>query len=288
MARLARFAARALGESLPLRMDLRAHLGHLGAMLSYQHLYHAGNLADVHKHALLAWVLEYMTAKDKPLSYLETHAGRGLYDLTAPEAAKTGEAQAGIARLLPRFAPAHPYARMIAATRAVHGAAAYPGSPLIAAGLLRGQDKITLAELHPREFAALEQAMAGTGAQVLRTDGLALARAWAPPTPRRGVLMIDPSYEVKEDYATLPPLLALIRRKWNVGVLILWYPVLTSGLHAPMIAQIRADHPDVAVFEQTFPPIRDGHRMVGTGLVVVNAPFGMAEEAARVAQLMAG
>ncbi|MFN4058297.1 MAG: 23S rRNA (adenine(2030)-N(6))-methyltransferase RlmJ [Roseinatronobacter sp.] len=255
-------------------------------MLSYQHLYHAGNLADVHKHALLAWVLDYMTAKDKPLSYLETHAGRGLYDLEALESAKTGEAAMGIARLQARFAPDHPYARVIAQVRAQHGPSFYPGSPLIAAGLLRGQDKITLAELHPREFAALSETMAGSGAQVLRQDGLAVARAWAPPTPRRGVLMIDPSYEVKEDYATLPPVLALIRRKWNVGVVILWYPVLLSGVQEGMLAQIRADHPDVAVFETRFPPIRDGHRMVGTGLVVLNAPYGMALEAERVAKLM--
>lgn len=257
-------------------------------MLSYQHFYHAGNLADVHKHALLAWVLDYMTAKDKPLSYLETHAGRGLYDLAAPEALKTGEAAMGVTRLLPRFAPDHPYARILHATRARHGATAYPGSPLIAAGLLRAQDRMTLAELHPREHAALAQAMEGTGARVLRADGLALARAFAPPNPRRGVVMIDPSYEVKEDYATLPPLLGLIRRKWNVGVLILWYPVLTSGLQAPMLAQIRADHPDAAVFEHGFAPIREGHRMVGTGLVVLNAPYGMAQEAARVAQILAG
>lgn len=257
-------------------------------MLSYQHLYHAGNLADVHKHALLAWVLDYMTAKDKPLSYLETHAGRGLYDLSAPEAQKTAEAAAGIARLLPRFAPDHPYARVIAATRAAHGPDAYPGSPRIAAALLRPQDRITLAELHPREYAALAAVMAGSGAQVLRQDGFAMLRAQIPPTPRRGVLMIDPSYEVKEDYATLPDTLATVRRKWNVGVILLWYPVLAAGLHDGMLARIRADHADAQVFEQRFPPIRDGHRMVGTGLVALNAPYGMAEEAARLSALFTG
>ena len=255
-------------------------------MLSYHHLYHAGNLADVHKHALLAWMLDYMTAKDKPLTYLETHAGRGLYDLSAPEALKTAEAQAGIARLLPRFAPDHPYRRVIAALRAQHGPHAYPGSPLIAAGLLRPQDRIALAELHPREHAALVDAMAGRGAQVVRQDGFAFAQASCPPMPRRGLLMIDPSYEVKEDYAAIPPFLGAIRRKWNVGVLVLWYPVLLAGLHGPMLAAIRAAHPDAQVFERGFPPVRDGHRMVGTGLVVINGPHGLADEAARVAALM--
>ena len=95
-------------------------------MLSYQHLYHAGNPADVHKHAALAWMLDYLAAKPKPLTYLETHAGRGLYDLDAPEAVKTGEAQAGVARLLPRFAPDHPYVRAVADVRAAQGARTYP------------------------------------------------------------------------------------------------------------------------------------------------------------------
>jgi 23S rRNA (adenine2030-N6)-methyltransferase len=255
-------------------------------MLSYQHIYHAGNLADVQKHALLAWVLDYMTAKDKPLTYIETHAGRGLYDLRAPEALKTAEAAAGIDRVLSRFAPDHPYVRAIAAVRAAHGDRAYPGSPLIAGALLRAGDRVALAELHPREYPALWQVMQGYGAQVVQQDGFAFARALCPPTPRRGLLMIDPSYEVKSDYATLPAFLTLIRRKWNVGVQMLWYPVLEAGLHLDMLAAIRADHPDVAVFEQGFPPIRDGHRMRGTGLVVINAPYGMAEEATAIGKLI--
>ncbi|MEL6960479.1 MAG: 23S rRNA (adenine(2030)-N(6))-methyltransferase RlmJ, partial [Pseudomonadota bacterium] len=115
-------------------------------MLSYQHLYHAGNLADVHKHSALAWMLNYLTRKDKPLSYLETHAGRGLYDLASDEASKTGEAAAGIGALGDRFSN-HPYGAVIAAVRAGNGASAYPGSPLIAAHLLRSDDQMHLAEL---------------------------------------------------------------------------------------------------------------------------------------------
>ncbi|MDD7970554.1 23S rRNA (adenine(2030)-N(6))-methyltransferase RlmJ [Roseinatronobacter alkalisoli] len=256
-------------------------------MLSYQHIYHAGNLADVHKHALLAWVLAYLTAKDKPLSYLETHAGRGLYALDAPEALKTGEAAAGITRMQARFAPDHPYRVALNAIHARHGENAYPGSPLIAATLLRAQDSMALAELHPREFAALRTTMAGTGAHLRHEDGLDMAMSICPPTPRRGVLMIDPSYEVKEDYARLPKLLGDLRRKWNVGVLMLWYPVLQAGMHGPMLARIGQDHPDAAVFEIAFPPVRQGHRMVGAGLVVVNPPWGMAQEAQRVKTLLA-
>ena len=102
-------------------------------MLSYQHIYHAANLADVHKHALLAWTLDYLTAKDKPLSYIETHAGRGLYDLGSEPALRTGEAAAGVLAVEGRFPDDHPYRQRLAEVRAMHGAGAYPGSPLIAA-----------------------------------------------------------------------------------------------------------------------------------------------------------
>ena len=120
-------------------------------MLSYQHAYHAANLADVHKHAVLSWVLDYLCAKPKPLSYIETHAGRGLYNLAAPEAAKTGEAAQALAKTGDWFAPDHPYARQLAITRAAHGPSAYPGSPLIAAQMLRPGDRMHLAELHPQD-----------------------------------------------------------------------------------------------------------------------------------------
>lgn len=257
-------------------------------MLSYQHGFHAGNLADVHKHALLAWLLAYMTAKDKPISYIETHAGRGLYDLDAPEALKTGEAAAGIMRAEAAFVRDHPYLKALTATRLMHGARTYPGSPMIAAHLLRaGQDRLTLAELHPAEHAALGCNMAGQGARVYRRDGLEMALALCPPKPRRGVLMVDPSYEVKTDYTTLPRSLGQIARKWNVGVLVLWYPILLDGPHDALTDDLRAQMPDIACFEARFTPARPGHRMVGSGMAVLNAPWGMAEEAKRLTDVLA-
>ena len=258
-------------------------------MLSYQHIYHAGNLADVHKHALLASMLDYLTRKDKPLSYLENHAGRGLYALDAPEAVKTGEAAQGIARAeaLGWFPPDHPLARALAATRAAHGATAYPGSPLIAALLLRPTDTIHLAELHPREGAALTAAL-GPHAHIHAQDGLQMALAQTPPTPRRGLMLIDPSYEVKSDYTAIPRAISQIARKWNVGTIALWYPILTSGLHLPMLATLRAAHPEALVHEVRFAPARDGHGMVGSGLFILNAPWGTESEATRLTTRFAG
>ncbi|MCL4187991.1 MAG: 23S rRNA (adenine(2030)-N(6))-methyltransferase RlmJ [Rhodobacteraceae bacterium] len=257
-------------------------------MLSYQHAYHAGNPADVHKHALLAWVLDYLAAKDRPLSYIETHAGRGLYDLAGREAVVTGEAAAGVVRLLRRLRPEHPYARAVAAVRARHGPHAYPGSPLIAATLLRPADRLHLAELHPAEHAALVDAMAWRRADIRRTEGLAMARALAPPAPRRGLLLVDPSWEVKADYARIPAVLADIHRRWPVGVILLWYPLLAAAPHAPMLAALAGHfHGRSLRHEVRFAAARPGHGMEGSGVLAVNPPWGMDAAAAEVAALFA-
>ncbi|MGL6210449.1 MAG: 23S rRNA (adenine(2030)-N(6))-methyltransferase RlmJ [Paracoccaceae bacterium] len=254
-------------------------------MLSYQHLYHAGNLADVHKHALLAWALDYLTQKDKPLSYIETHAGRGLYDLAADEAIKTGEAAGGVAVAEGWFAPDHPYRRRLAETRAAHGPLAYPGSPMVAALSLRDGDVMHLAELHPQEMRALDENLGPWGAHLQARDGFEMAMAVCPPTPRRGLMLIDPSYEVKADYDRIPKIIAQIARKWNVGVVALWYPLLTGGPHGPMLAELAGLFPDALRSEVRFAPVRDGHRMEGSGMFVVNPAFGMDAEARRIEAL---
>jgi len=253
-------------------------------MLSYQHSYHAGNLADVHKHALLAWMLDYLTQKNKPLTYIETHAGRGLYDLASPEAVRTGEAAAGIARAEAGFTPEHPYRRRLAEVRARFGPQAYPGSPLIAALCLRDGDPLHLAELHPQELRALTTNLGPWGAHIQARDGFDMALAVCPPTPRRGLMLVDPSYEVKADYDRIPRIIGQINRKWNVGIIALWYPILTDAPHRAMLAELHTAFPDALRSEATFPPARDGHRMVGSGMFIVNPPYGLAEEAARIVQ----
>ena len=257
-------------------------------MLSYQHQYHAGNLADVHKHALLAVMLDYLTAKDKPLTYIETHAGRGLYDLGSEAARKTGEAMAGVLAVEGRFAAGHPYRQRLAEVRAMQGAQAYPGSPLIAALTLREGDVIHLAELHPQEHAALVTTADPWGAHVHRRDGFEMALALTPPTPRRGCMLIDPSWEVKADYERIPEIMTQVHAKWNVGVLALWYPLLTEAPHAPMLARLAAQFPDALRHEVRFPPTRPGHRMVGSGMFVVNPPWGLADRAAEISRVVTG
>ena len=251
-------------------------------MLSYQHAYHAGNLADLHKHALLASALDYLTRKDKPLSYLETHAGRGLYDLAGPEALKTGEAASGIARAEAEgwLPPDHPLMQALTAIRNIRGPGIYPGSPLIAGHFLRFEDRGHLAELHPGEHEALRQ-VAGFATLHAR-DGFQMAQAVCPPTPRRGLLLIDPSYEVKTDYAEIPRQIALIARKWNVGVIALWYPILTDHRHLAMTAALVTQFPQALLSEVAFPPARPGHSMVGSGMWILNPPWGLQDEARRL------
>lgn len=241
-------------------------------MLSYQHAFHAGNLADVHKHAALAWVLDYMTRKDKPLTYVETHGGRGLYDLDAQEAKKTQEAAAGIDGVGAWFDDT-PYGAALQACRAEHGARAYPGSPWIASHVLRGDDVLHVAELHPREHQALLEAV--PTAYIHHRDGFDMAYSVCPPMPRRGVLVVDPSYEVKDDYLQVPQHIAKIAKSWPVGVMILWYPVLTDNRHGAMLRSLSRVFPDALRHEVGFAPARDGHRMVGSGLFVINPPWGL-------------
>ncbi len=249
-------------------------------MLSYQHSFHAGNLADVQKHGLLAWMLDYLCQKPKPVTYIETHAGRAIYDLNSAEAQKTGEAAKGIGRAEDWFDPEHPYRRALKHLRKSHGPASYAGSPYIAHHLLRGEDQITLAELHPAEAATLRNSLRGI--KVHQQDGFALAHGLLPPTPKRGLMLVDPSYEVKTDYVDIPKHLAKWQRAWNVGIIVIWYPVLITGTHEPMLDALAAQAPEGLRLEVRFPQARPGHGMIGSGLFVTNPPFGLAEEATRL------
>ena len=237
-------------------------------MLSYQHGYHAGGPADLHKHAALAELLALLTAKPRGISYVETHAGRGLYDLAAPEALKTGEAAAGIGRLAPD--PATPFGRAVLRSRDLHGPDAYPGSPLVARSLLRDQDRMVLFELHPAEHAALTENLSGPGAAIHRRDGFEGALALAPFKPRKGLVLIDPSYELKSDYAGAARFVTALIRKWPEATILLWYPILPAMRHETLKSHL-APLP-VLVDEASFrdPPARG---MTGSGLIRVNAPY---------------
>lgn len=236
-------------------------------MLSYQHVYHAGNAADLHKHIVLAELLSGLVRKPRPISYVETHAGRGVYDLAAPEALKTGEAARGVDRLV--LDPTSAYGGALTAFRDRHGPRAYPGSPALARMLLRTDDRLWLMELHPAEHAALDAALAGGGVAIHRRDGREGVLALAPFKPRRGLVLVDPSYELKGEYAETAAFCRRLIQKWPEAVILVWYPILPAGRHAELLDGLAA-----LPFRVDETRFRDepGRGMTGSGLILINGP----------------
>lgn len=235
-------------------------------MLSYQHAYHAGGPADLHKHIALAELLALLTRKPRGITYMETHAGRGLYDLASVEATKTGEADAGIAKI---NLPDCPFTDAVKSVRQMHGETAYPGSPAIAAAMLRDSDKMYLMELHPAEFKALSINLEGE-ASVHRRDGYEGVMAISPPKPRKGLVLIDPSYEVKSEYLQVAEFTRKLMKKWPEASILIWYPILKAARHKEMLAALGLLH---LVDEVSF-DLKDNKGMTGSGLALVNAPYG--------------
>lgn len=252
-------------------------------MLSYRHGFHAGNWADVHKHTALALLLLHLARKDKPFCVLDAFAGDGAYDLAAPEALKTGEFAEGIARIWQRGdAPAGAdwYLDQVRALNAAGGLARYPGSPALARAALRDRDRLILGELHPAAHLALKRWAAGDRRiSVHRRDGLEFLAALLPPPVRRGLLLVDPAYEAKDEYERLPPALSAAVRKWREGIFVVWYPVLDAGRHAAMIGALaRLPAPSGILRGEIAPPARPERGMSGAGVIVVNPPWRFAED----------
>lgn len=237
-------------------------------MLSYQHAYHAGGPADVHKHIALARILRALTAKPRGLTYMETHSGRGLYNLNSVESLKTGEAAEGIAIA---DLGDEPFAETLSLVRDLNGPNAYPGSPWLAASMLREQDSMHLMELHPAEHAGLCEVL--PGADIHRRDGYEGVTALSPPDPRAGLLLVDPSYEVKTEYAQAGAFVRnLMRTKWPEACALVWYPILRAGRHAELLAEMAPLSP--VVHEIRF-DLKGGTGMLGSGLAAVNLPRGV-------------
>lgn len=243
-------------------------------MLSYQHAYHAGGPADLHKHSVLAAILRLLTVKPRPITYIESHAGRGMYDLSDAAALKTGEALRGLGRL---HESDHPYWTAIHVARAMAGPSAYPGSPAIARTLLRPEDRLVLMELHPAEHRALAEAMDDPNIEVHRRDGREGLRALTPPDPRRGLALIDPSYEVKGEYVDTAMLALEVWGRWPEGVIMVWYPLLPDARHEALTGPVEAVAGEALLRDEVMFDERPERGMIGSGLMVLNAPYGAAQ-----------
>lgn len=250
-------------------------------MLSYRHAFHAGNHADVLKHFVLLEVLRYASRKDKPWWYIDTHAGAGCYALTSGQAEKTGEYRQGIGRLwecedLPEAL--RPYLAAVRQFNPHGGLNFYPGSPALAMTELRGQDRMRLFELHPADHELLAQTFSRDADRVVvrKADGLACLRGLLPPPTRRAVVLIDPSYEVKQDYRQVVQVLRDAMRRFADGVYMLWYPLLARPEARGLPDALRDLEPeswlDVRMVVRA--PGRAGAGgMFGSGLFVINPPW---------------
>jgi len=252
-------------------------------VLAYRHAFHAGNHADVLKHIVLTQVLRYMGSKDKAYTVVDTHAGAGGYSLQGRYAQKKAEYAQGIARLWGRNDLPEAVADYVALVRRFNDGGKlrqYPGSPAFAQMLLRPQDRLRLYELHPTDHRILEAYLGKQpNTQVTEGDGFAALKAELPPPSRRGVVLIDPSYEIKSDYARVVAALREALTRFADAVVIIWYPQLLTlessqlphrlqagaDAHAPkgwLHVRLTAQQPD-----------ERGFGLVGSGLFIANPPF---------------
>ncbi len=248
-------------------------------MLSYRHAFHAGNHADVLKHYVLGLVLEYMNQKDKPYWYIDTHAGAGMYSLTEGYATQNAEFEQGIAKLMSADNLPKPLADFVAQIKRfnTNSLEFYPGSPVVAQDFLRADDKMRLFELHPSDCQLLIENFRGQNKQVKieMQNGFAGIKACLPPPPRRAAVLIDPTYEDKQDYLRIVNMIKDSLTRFSTGTYMVWYPILQRPEPAEMINDlIHLDLPNWLNVEMSIQePSAKGFGMHGSGLFIVNPPW---------------
>jgi 23S rRNA (adenine2030-N6)-methyltransferase len=260
--------------------------------MNYRHVFHAGNFADVLKHVVLSLVIGHMTRKPAPFRVIDTHAGMGLYDLGSLEAEKTGEWRDGIARVLAaRSGLPEDVAWVLSSYLDLLDAdlepgagggsklVRYPGSPLIARRLMREGDRLVVNELHPQDRDQLAELFhRDRQTKVMGLDGYTALKALLPPKERRGVVLIDPPFEVTGEFDRLAGAVSAAHRRFATGTIILWYPIKSraevehfherlrvAGLAKALAAELQVAEPDAAM-----------KGLVATGVVVVNPPYTLA------------
>lgn len=254
--------------------------------MNYRHAYHAGNIGDVLKHAVLARLIVYFQRKDKAFRILDTHAGIGLYDLNSEETRKTGEWQQGIGRVLEADMPPaveELLAPWLGAVRDLNPGSSlevYPGSPQVARQLMRKIDRLTLTELHPQDYKSLSERYAGDHqVKTIHLDGWLAMGSFLPPKEKRGLVLIDPAFEVTDEFARMTDAVLKGYRKWPGGTYALWYPLKDMrAIRRMHEAFAEAGLKDVLSLELTAGKSGPDTRMLGSGMTLVNPPFTLADE----------
>lgn len=282
-------------------------------MLSYQHVYHAGNHADILKHYVLTFVLSSLNKKDKPYTFFDTHSGSGLYDLTDSRSLKTSEAEIGIMRLIKAGTTAsntvpeelNDYLNFV---KHYTDKGFYPGSPEIERSFMRQNDVLVLSELHPQEIENLRENMAHNGEagahnlggdkhypaiQIHKRDGWEMINAMTPPVTKRGGVLIDPSYEESQDYIDAAESIIKVHKKWSNGIILLWYPLLEHREQEieKMLGSITQaaysvnENTEIVNF-QLCVNAKESYRLYGSGMLVINAPWKLKEEGEKVVDFL--
>ncbi len=252
-------------------------------MLSYRHSYHAGNHADVIKHLVEVAILEYLKKKDKAFCYHDTHAGAGLYSLQSEQAQKTTEYQTGIGRLW-HYQAATPvlqtYLNTVRSLNPDDELKFYPGSPLLAKLLCRADDSIQATELHPTDFPLLQHQFAGRRfCRIEKMDAYAGLRAMLPPLPKRGLVLIDPPYELKTEYQDLVKGLQQAVQRFPQATYAIWYPVIErDSIEAVLQAIVDTGIRNQLRIELCPLPDSPGFGMTGSGMLVINPPYTLADD----------
>ncbi|MGH7486227.1 MAG: 23S rRNA (adenine(2030)-N(6))-methyltransferase RlmJ [bacterium] len=254
--------------------------------MNYRHGFHAGNFADVLKHAILVRILVHLCAKPTPFRVIDTHAGAGRYDLGGAEASRSGEWRDGIARFLAHAtsqaagALLAPYRATIATLNRGNELAVYPGSPLIARAFLRQRDRLIACELEPGAAAALARTLRGDArCKAIAIDGWTALSAYIPPKERRGLVLIDPSFEDVQDFARLPDALEAAHRKWASGIYLVWYP-LKERAGADRLAQRlrRSRMARMLRVEISLPAMANAERLHACGMIIINPSWNLEGE----------
>lgn len=254
--------------------------------MNYRHIYHAGNFADVLKHAVLARLVTYLQQKEKAFRVLDTHAGIGLYDLSSEEAQKTGEWRDGVGRLLDGELPPEiaailaPYLSSIRALNPGSELTLYPGSPKLARMLFRPQDRLSAMELHPDDYETLHRLFdADFQSRVTELDGWLALGAHLPPKEKRGLILVDPPFEKEGEYERLADGLARGYRRFTGGVYCLWYPLKQGAPIKAFHEALKAlDIPKTLCAELSVRSDRETTGLSGSGLIIVNPPFTLKSE----------
>ncbi|MBX3529979.1 MAG: 23S rRNA (adenine(2030)-N(6))-methyltransferase RlmJ [Rhizobiaceae bacterium] len=254
--------------------------------MNYRHIYHAGNFADVFKHAVLTRIVEYLKRKEGAFRVIDTHAGTGFYDLSSEQAQKTGEWNGGIGKVLYADLPGEaaallePYLDIVARFNVGHPFRFYPGSPTIVRELLRGNDRLTAIELHPEDAFSLKTRFSGDfQTRIIELDGWLALGAHVPPKEKRGLVLVDPPFEAEDEFDRIVDRLNTAWHRWPGGTYAIWYPVKDRL----KVEQFRSDLaaagiPKIIDVSLMIRPYSDVPQLDGSGMIVVNPPFVLEAE----------